>query len=35
MSCFFLSGGFNSDIFALEALHRNGLQISDKNIRIF
>ena len=26
----FLSGGFNSDIFALEALHCNGLQISNK-----
>ena len=31
----FLSGGFNSDIFASEALHCNGLQISSKNTRDF
>lgn len=32
---FFLSGGFNSDIFASEALHCNGLQISNKKYSQF
>lgn len=30
-----LSGGFNSDIFASEALHCNGLQISNKKYSQF
>jgi len=31
----FLSGGFNPDIFASEALHCNGLQISGKKYSQF
>lgn len=31
----FVSGGFNSDIFASEALHCNGLQISNKKYSQF
>ena len=31
----FLSGGFNPDIFASEALHCNGLQISNKKYSQF
>ena len=30
-----MSGGFNSDIFASEALHCNGLQISNKKYSQF
>jgi len=33
---FFLSGGFNSDIFVLEALHRNGFEFSKEfRMRLF
>ena len=34
--CSFLSGGFNSDIFVLEALHRNGFEFSiEFRMRLF
>lgn len=34
--CFYLSGGFNSDIFVLEALHRNGFEFSiEFRMRLF
>lgn len=34
-ACGDVSGGFNSDIFASEALHCNGLQISNKKYSQF